>query len=69
MMFWQQWVPLLATSTACCGLMHVVAVTSKPPAGSRMSFEQLAGDAIGLMDKLDIGRVHWVGESSAESSA
>ena len=65
MMFWQQWVPLLATEYRVlrfdargCG------ETSKPPAGSRMSFEQLAGDAIGLMDKLDIGRVHWVGESS-----
>ena len=38
--------------------------TSKPPAGSRMSFGQLAGDAIGLMEKVDMGRVHWVGESS-----
>jgi pimeloyl-ACP methyl ester carboxylesterase len=29
-----------------------------------MSFSQLAGDAVGLMDKLRIERVHFVGESS-----
>ena len=65
MMFWQQWVPLLATDYRVirfdargCG------ETSKPPAGSSMSFTQLAGDAIGLMDKLGIERVHFVGESS-----
>jgi len=43
--------------------------TTKPPPGSRMSFSQLAGDAVGLMDKLGIERVHWVGESSGGSSA
>lgn len=65
MLFWRPWVPLLAADYRVlwfdargCG------ETTKPPAGSTMSFPQLAADAIGLMDKLDIGRVHFVGESS-----
>jgi len=65
MLFWRPWVPLLAADYRVlwfdargCG------ETTKPPAGSAMSFPQLAADAIGLMDKLDIGRAHFVGESS-----
>lgn len=65
MLFWQPWVPLLARDYRVlrfdargCG------ETTRPPPGSRMSFAQLAGDAIGLMDALEIKRVHWVGESS-----
>lgn len=65
MLFWQPWVPLLAADYRVlrfdargCG------ETTKPPPGSRMSFAQLAGDAIGLMDALGIERAHWVGESS-----
>ena len=65
MLFWTPWVPLLAAdyrvlwfdARGCGG-------TTKPPAGSRMSFSQLAGDAIGLMDRLGIDKVHFVGESS-----
>jgi len=65
MLFWRPWVPLLATDYRVlwfdargCG------ETTKPAPGNRMSFSQLAGDAIGLMDKLGIGKVHFVGESS-----
>jgi pimeloyl-ACP methyl ester carboxylesterase len=65
MLFWTQWMPLLAPDYRVlrfdargCG------ETTKPPPGSRMSFSQLAGDAVGLMDKLRIERVHFVGESS-----
>jgi pimeloyl-ACP methyl ester carboxylesterase len=65
MLFWRPWVPLLAADYRVlwfdargCG------ETTKPPAGAKMSFSQLAGDAVGLMDKLGIERVHWVGESS-----
>lgn len=65
MLFWAPWVPLLAVDYRVlwfdargCG------ETTKPPAGTRMSFGQLADDAVGLMDKLGIERVHWVGESS-----
>ena len=65
MKFWQSWVPLLCRhyrvltfDARGCGK------TTIPPAGSAYSFEQLAGDAIGLMDQLGIERVHWVGESS-----
>jgi pimeloyl-ACP methyl ester carboxylesterase len=65
MQFWRPWIPLLAADYRVlwfdargCG------ETTKPPPGSRMSFSQLAGDAIGLMDHLGIDKVHWVGESS-----
>jgi 3-oxoadipate enol-lactonase len=65
MLFWRPWIPLLAShyrvlwfDARGCG------ETTKPPPGSRMSFSQVAGDAIGLMDALEIARVHWVGESS-----
>lgn len=65
MFFWQPWVPLLA------GHFRVLRMdargcgeTTKPPADAVYTFEQLAGDAIGLMDVLGIERVHWVGESS-----
>src|SRR4029077_11675201 len=65
MLFWRPWVPLLAADYRVlwfdargCG------ETTKPPPDSGMSFSQLAGDAIGLMDKLGIDRVHFAGESS-----
>ena len=59
MLFWTPWVAPLASDYRVlwfdargCG------ETTKPPPGSRMSFSQLAGDAIGLMDKLGIDKVH-----------
>jgi len=65
MYFWQPWVTLLAghyrvlrMDARGCG------ETTKPPEGTEYTFEQLADDAVGLMDTLDIERVHWVGESS-----
>lgn len=65
MQFWQPWVPLLAGEYRVlrfdargCG------ETTTPPPGSEYTFDQLAGDAIRLMDALGIERVHWVGESS-----
>jgi pimeloyl-ACP methyl ester carboxylesterase len=65
MSFWQAWVPLLARDYRVlrfdargCG------ETTKPPEGSAYGFDQLAADAIGLMDALGIDRAHWVGESS-----
>lgn len=65
MLFWEQWVPLLAADYRVlrfdargCG------ASSAPPAGSAMTFDQLVGDSLGLMDKLGIRRAHWVGESS-----
>jgi 3-oxoadipate enol-lactonase len=65
MLFWQAWMPLLAADYRVLrmdarGCGH----TSVSAAGSAYSFDQLAGDAIGLMDVLGIERVHWVGESS-----
>ena len=65
MLFWQAWVPLLAGDYRVlrfdargCGK------TTQLPEGSVYTFEQLADDAIGLMNVLGIERVHWVGESS-----
>lgn len=62
---WRGWVPGLArdyrvlrfNSRGCGG-------TTAPPPGTPYNAEQLVGDALGLMDKLGIERVHWVGESS-----
>jgi pimeloyl-ACP methyl ester carboxylesterase len=63
--FWEQWMPRLASDYRVlrfdargCG------ASSAPPAGSTMTFDQLVGDSLGLMDKLGIKRAHWVGESS-----
>lgn len=65
MLFWQSWMPLLSgeyrvlrMDARGCGR------TTAPPPGHAYSFEQLAQDAIGLMDALGIQRVHWIGESS-----
>ena len=63
--FWRGWVPGLArhyrvlrfNSRGCGG-------TTVPPPGAPYDARELVGDAIGLMDKLGIQRVHWVGESS-----
>src|SRR4051794_14003373 len=64
MSFWRSWVPLLSghyrvlrMDARGCGQTHA-------PRAEAYSFEQLAADAIGLMDTLGIERVHWVGESS-----
>jgi len=65
MLFWQPWVPLLGTEYRVLRMdARGCGETTKPPAESVFSFEQLAGDAIGLMDALGIECVHWVGESS-----
>jgi 3-oxoadipate enol-lactonase len=63
--FWRGWVPYLARdyrvlrfNSRGCGR------TTAPQPGAPYHAEQLVGDALGLMDKLGIERVHWVGESS-----
>ncbi len=63
--FWSAWVPLLGRDYRVlrfdargCG------ETTKPPVGAAFTLDHLVGDAIGLMDKLGLDRVHWVGESS-----
>ena len=65
LLFWQTLVPRL---TADYRVLRFDARgcgdTTKPPPGSVFRFEQFVGDAIGLMDALGIGRVHWIGESS-----
>lgn len=65
MEFWRSWIPPLLrdyrvlrfNSRGCGG-------TTAPPPGAPYTVEQLVGDALGLMDKLGIERVHWVGEYS-----
>ena len=63
--FWQPLVPLF------CGGYRVLRFdargcggTTQPPAGTGFTLEQLAQDAIRLLDVLGIERVHWIGESS-----
>lgn len=65
LLFWQPLVPLL------CGEYRVLRYdargcggTTQPPPGVTFSLEQLADDAIRLLDVLGIERVHWLGESS-----
>jgi len=65
MEFWRAWVPLLGRDYRVLRLdARGYGETSKPPVGSSITGEMLAGDAIGLMDVLNIKRVHWVGEST-----
>jgi len=65
MEFWRPWVPLLAGNYRVLRMdARGCGKTSRPADESTYTFEQLARDAIGLMDALGIDRVHWVGESS-----
>lgn len=65
MQFWRPWVPLLSghyrvlrfDARGCGG-------TTRTAPGERYAIEQFVEDAIGVLDALDIERVHWVGESS-----
>lgn len=67
MQFWQPWVPLLAGEYRVLRMdARGCGATTQPPAGSVYTFDQLARDAIGLMDVLGIERAHWVGESSGD---
>lgn len=63
--FWTHWVPLLAGHFRLlrfdergCG------ASSKPKEAGAYTVAELTRDAIGLMDRLAIDKVHWVGESS-----
>lgn len=65
MEFWRSWVPLLARdyrvlrySGRGCGR------TTVPSPDEPYTLDTLIGDAIGVLDALDIRRVIWVGESS-----
>lgn len=63
--FWYAWVPALARryrvlrpDARGCG------ETSVPAPDYTWTLEQLADDALGLIDHLGIEKIHWVGESS-----
>lgn len=65
LLFWQPWVPLLAGDYRVLRMdARGCGESSKPRDAASYSFDQLAADAIGLMDMLGIERAHWVGESS-----
>lgn len=62
---WYAWVPLL------CRDFRVVTFDSRgcgdstvPPEGYRYSVDELANDAVALMDALGLDRVHWGAEAS-----
>jgi pimeloyl-ACP methyl ester carboxylesterase len=65
MQFWRPWVPHLADryrvlrfSGRGCG------ATTVPPPQTPYTLDRLVSDAIGVLDRLSIERVIWVGESS-----
>lgn len=63
--FWNSWVPSLARRYRVLRFdVRGCGQTSIPPEGYAWSAEQLARDALGLLDALKIQKVHWVGESS-----
>jgi 3-oxoadipate enol-lactonase len=65
MEFWRSWVPLLGLDYRVLRLdPRGWGETSKPPPGSPITLDMMVKDAIGLMDALGIGKVHWVGDST-----
>jgi 3-oxoadipate enol-lactonase len=63
--FWRAWVPLLGRDYRVLRLdPRGYGASSKPLPGAPISAADLVNDAIGLMNALDIGRVHWVGEAT-----
>lgn len=64
LLFWQAWVPLLAAEFRVLRFDARGCGATRPAPEAAFSLEQLAADALGLIDALGIARVHWVGESS-----
>lgn len=63
--FWYQWVPLLCRDYRVVTLdARGCGETTKPPEGHKYSLDELVSDAVGLLDALGIGRVHWAAEAS-----
>ncbi len=65
MLFWQPLIPLLAGNYRVLRFnARGSSETTLLPSGNSYSLDQFAGDAVGLLDELEIERVHWIGESS-----
>jgi pimeloyl-ACP methyl ester carboxylesterase len=63
--FWNAWVPSLARKYRVLRFdVRGCGESSVPQEGYVWSAEQLARDALGLVDALKIQKVHWIGESS-----
>jgi 3-oxoadipate enol-lactonase len=63
--FWHAWVPLLAGDYRVLRMdPRGYGYSGKPAAAYKFDIEQLAHDALGLMDHLRIERVHWAGDST-----
>jgi len=63
--FWHAWVPLLAGDYRVLRMdPRGYGYSGKPAEGYKFDIEQLARDALGLMDHLRIERVHWAGDST-----
>jgi 3-oxoadipate enol-lactonase len=63
--FWNAWVPALARSYKTLRFdVRGCGESSVPPEGCVWSAQQLARDALGVIDGLGIQRVTWIGESS-----
>ena len=64
-LFWNRWVPAIAETRRVyrpdllgCGL------SDPPPAGYRYTPEAIGAQIMAVLDKLQLEKVHWVGESS-----
>jgi pimeloyl-ACP methyl ester carboxylesterase len=61
---WYAWVPLLARSYRVIRLdARGFGRSTVPPEGYRWSLSRFAADLLGLLDHLELGRVHLIGET------
>jgi 3-oxoadipate enol-lactonase len=63
--FWRGWVPPLSGSYRILRMdPRGYGDTTKPAPGDTLRIDQVAGDALGMMDHLGVDKVHWVGDST-----
>jgi pimeloyl-ACP methyl ester carboxylesterase len=65
MAFWRAWVPLVGGDYRVLRIdPRGYGASGKPLPGAPISAADLVNDALGVMNALDIERVHWVGEAT-----